>query len=172
MSTPRAEGAVICKHFKPQNTGATHGETALRTSNPCPLVRNQGQKSPNPGLKCEQTWSCSGEPAGRGVPKLLPSDKAAPKFPSRRAELGCPSAPERQRQLPAGSARPWRRTQGSLFYLLNRSRLLQAALIHDSVSIDTYCFPSTTPRQQQGWGGAGSDTKSRAQGLLPDSFSL
>lgn len=54
--------------------------------------------SPGPGLKCEQTWSCSGEPEGcGGVPISCP---LCPKIPLQEGR----AAPERLRQLLAGSA--------------------------------------------------------------------
>lgn len=58
-------------------------------------------------------------------------------------------------------------TQGSLFYLLNRSRLLQAALIHDSVSIDTLLLSQHNSEQQQGWGERGLTPNPEPRGCSP-----
>lgn len=159
VSTP---GAGIWKYLKPQNTRGTRGDAAPRI---CPAVSH---KSPGPGLRCEQTWSCSGKPAGWGGPHLLPP---VPRLPQNSPAGGQSWVFLSPREAEAAPCRLCS-TQGSLFYLLNRSRLLQAALIHDSVSIDTLLLSQHNSEAAAGLGGAGSDTKSRAQGLLPDSFSL
>lgn len=171
MSTPRGEGAVIWKHFKPQNTRATHGETALRTSNPCPLVRNQGQKIPNPGLKCEQTWGCSGEPAGRGSPSSSPL--------IRLPQSSLPGGQSWVSLSPREAAAAPRRlctalaAHTGLFVLFIKQEQIAPGSFNPRLGFHRHLLLSQhNSEAAAGLGGARSDTKSRAQGLLPDSFSL
>lgn len=152
----------------PKHSSHTWGH-GTKDIKPLSFGEEPGPEAPKCGVAVRANLDLLSRAGRVGVPQAPALCSGCPK--PRIAELGSPSAPERQWQLLAGSAQPSQHT--GLFVLFIKQEQIAPGSFNPRLGFHRHSLLSQhNPEAAAALGGAGSDTKSRAQGLLPDSCSL